>query len=173
MSKPIFELSTAQKRSDIYQTPLYAVVPLFKYIPVDWVIWEPACGNGNIVSAFKQNGYKVFGTDIIMGDDFLTDNSPRLWDCIITNPPFSLKTGFIERACKYNKPFAFLMNLNSLETSRRQTVYKKYGLQLILLDKRVNFEIEGQETSASWFATAWFTFGLNLDNDIIYERIEK
>lgn len=32
--------------SDIFQTPSWPVKFLLNYIPKDWIIWEPACGEG-------------------------------------------------------------------------------------------------------------------------------
>lgn len=35
------------------------------------MIWEPACGENHMVDVIRENGYKVIGTDILTGDDFL------------------------------------------------------------------------------------------------------
>jgi hypothetical protein len=58
---------------DNFQTPGSAIECLLPYLPKEWLIWEPACGKGNLVRAFEEQGYKVYGSDIAEphGKDFL------------------------------------------------------------------------------------------------------
>ena len=167
-------------KNDNYQTPWYAIKPLEKYIPRDWILWDCACGDGNIVEFFNNNSYSAIGTDILISNehDFLVDwhfvtDSADECDCIITNPPFSLKTEFLERAKCFGKPFAFLMNVTSLETQRRQKVFQDEGMQLLLPNKRISYIVDGVQTTSSWFYSAWFLFGFNLEHDINYVEINK
>ena len=163
-------------KNDHYQTPWYAIKPLEKYIPRDWRIWDCACGECQIVKYFVNNTENdCFGSDIlgILGVDFLTTNIEYKFDCIVTNPPFSLKTEFLERAIAFNKPFAFLMNITSIETQRRQKVFQDAGMQLLLPNKRISYIVDGVQTTSSWFYSAWFLFGFNLEHDINYVEINK
>jgi len=91
------------------------------------------------------------------------------FDCIVTNPPFSIKGMFIERCYQLGKPFALLMPLTALEGEKRQQFWRK-GLQLIIPNKRYNFEGPSGKGKGSWFATAWFTWGLNLPKDLNFIR---
>jgi hypothetical protein len=152
-----------------YQTPIAAVKLLIPFLNREWTIWECAQGKGNIVKYLKENGFKVIGTDILTGFDFLKQKPTFNFDCIITNPPYSLKEEFLERAYSFNKPFAFLMPITALEGETRQDLYKKYGLQLIIPNKRINFETPSGKGSGSWFASAWFTYKFNLPKDIMFE----
>lgn len=153
--------------SDDFQTPIEALNPLLKYISKDWIIWESACGKGYLVNELTKRGYKVKASDIISGGDFFV-YEPEKWDCLITNPPFSKKNEWIERCYELKKPFALLLPFSALETKRRQKQWSK-GLQLIILNERLNFETPNMRKSHSWFATAWFTYKLNLPNDIIFD----
>ena len=92
-------------------------------------------------------------------------------DIVITNPPFSLKQKFLERAYRLGKPFAFLLPLTTFETKKRQVLFKKYGLEVIFFDKRINFKTPSGKGSGSWFATAWFTNGLNIGSQINFESL--
>lgn len=151
-----------------FQTPKEAINPLLPYLNKDWIIWECASGNGNLVKSFTEKGFSVIESDILTGKNFLT-YEPLRFDCIITNPPFSIKQKFLERAYELDKPFAFLLPLTTLETAKRQELFKKYGLQIILFDKRINFETpDGMNNNSSWFATAWFTNKLNLPKELNY-----
>ena len=156
---------------DNYQTPPEALIPLFPYLKKKWKIWECAWGEGNLFNELKRKGFEVIGTDINSGKDFL--NSNCRCDCVITNPPYSLKDDFIEKCYEIGKPFALLLPLTALEGKRRQAQYKKHGVQLILFDKRINFKTPNRKGSGSWFATAWFTHGLNLPKELNFVELKQ
>lgn len=156
---------------DDYQTPSIALRPLLPYLKKNWIIWECAEGKGNLTRELIEREFKVIGTDILKGQDFLT-YEPDKYDCIITNPPYSLKERFLERCYNLGKPFALLMPLTALESEKRQRGYRKHGIQLIIPNKRINFETPSGEGSSSWFLTAWFTWGLNLPKDLMFVRLD-
>lgn len=164
-----------QNHSDMLETPEYAMIPLLEYIDKSKVIWEPACGSGHLVNAFVKHGYVTWGTDIEPGfrfhvADFLSEEIEWDWDVIVTNPPYSLKNEFLKRCYDFGKPFALLLTVTSLESHYRQELFKKNGLGLLLLDKRVNFI--GSKNSV-WFSTAWFCHGLGFDGEIKYATINR
>ena len=154
---------------DDFQTPEVAVRLLIPFLKKEWIIWEPAIGKGNIVNVLKKGGFEVKGTDILTGFDFLKQIPDFEFDCIITNPPYSLKDEFLERAYWYDKPFAMLLPITALEGQKRQELYKKHGIQLIIPNKRINFETPSGKGSGSWFASAWFTYKFDLPKDIMFE----
>jgi hypothetical protein len=157
---------------DDFQTPACAINPLLKYIPAGSTIWECACGKGNLVRGFENLGYKVIGSDALTGQSFFL-YQPDNYDVIVTNPPFSLKQEFLEHAYLLGKPFAFLLPLTTFETKKRQDLFKKHGVEVILFDRRVNFETPSGRGKGSWFATAWFTHGLNIGSTLSYEILSK
>lgn len=159
----------AQGHSNDFQTPSEALEPLYPYLKKEWVIWEPATGKRNLELALCEHNFETIGTDIIMGKDFLTTDPPP-FDCIITNPPFSLKQQFLECCYELGKPFALLLPITTFETKKRQELFKKYGVEVIFFDKRINFETPNKvEKSSAWFATAWFTNGLNIGRQLSFE----
>lgn len=154
---------------DDFQTPPEALKPLLPYLKKDWTIWECACGSGNLVRGLEEQGHKVIGTDIINGVNFLTAIPDDRFDCIITNPPFKYKQHFLERCYELKKPFALLLPLTTFETKKRQDLFRKYGIEVIFFDKRINFETPNKvKNSSSWFATAWFTYGLNIGKELTF-----
>ena len=161
-----------QGNSNDFQTPPEAILPLLPYLNKNWSIWECAYGKGNLIEAFIDKGFEVIGTDILGNYDFLI-NKPEFFDCIITNPPFSLKQEFLERCYNLGKPFALLLPLTTFETAKRQELFKKYGLEVIFFDKRINFETPSGKGSGSWFATAWFTWGLNIGKELNFVELYK
>ena len=160
---------------DDFQTPKEAIKILLPYIRGDWTtIWECASGKGNLTMAFLKEGFNVVPSDILTGEDFLTWKPDKfeLVDMIVTNPPYSLKEKFLERCYEIGKPFALLMPLTALESEKRQKLYRKYGgIQLIIPNRRYNFETPSGKGSGSWFATAWFCGNMNLPRDIIFVNI--
>ena len=152
---------------DDFYTPNNAIECLLPYINKGWRIWECASGTGNIVNFFREREYQIFGSDIKMGDDFLTCVPKENFDCIITNPPFSLKDKWLEKCYSYKRPFALLLPLTALEGMTRQEMYKKYGIQVILFNRRVNYRQNG----SCWFASAWFCWGLNLPKDLNFVEL--
>jgi len=158
--------------SDDFQTPPEALSPLLPYLNKKWIIWECADGHGNLTKAFGKLGYKVIGTDILTGENFLTW-TPDRYDVIVTNPPYSQKQEFLERAYQLGKPFAFLLPLTTLETPKRQSLFDDHGIEIILFDKRIHFETPNKNESKSWFQTAWFTNGLNIGKQLSFVKLNK
>lgn len=162
----------AQGRPDDFQTPSEALDPLLPYLKKDLVIWEPACGKENLSNRLKELGYEVVATDILDGHNFLTWK-PERFDVVVTNPPYSIKGEFLARCYQLGKPFALLLPLTILETKKRQLLFRKYGVELILFDKRINFATPSGEGSGSWFATMWVTNGLGLGKELNFVGFQE
>lgn len=143
---------------------------LLPYLKREWVIWECAWGKGNLFNFLSSEGFNVIGSD----KDFDFLNSYRECDCIVTNPPYSIKDKFLKRCYELKKRFAILMPLTALEGKRRGALYRKYGIQLIIPNKRINFETPSGKGSGAWFQTAWFCYRLNLPKDLMFvDLVEK
>ena len=177
LTDPIVKVKAYKRKSglrgpggaDDMQTPGYAIDYLLPFIRKGSTIWDPACGKGNLVRAFRAAGFETEGTDILGGYDFLTDTFPWIDNpMIVTNPPYSIKDEWIETCYGHGCSFALLMPLTALEGQRRQACYREHGLQLMVLPKRINFETPSGKDGGSWFPTAWFTYGLNLPCDLYF-----
>ena len=168
MKKPMIEYMKRDK-CDEFRTPEYAIKPLLKYIPRNWVVWEPTGINSPITQFFRKHGYEVVETHIKTGFDFLRDSPDFRFDVIVTNPPYSKKTEFLKRAYRLGKPFAMLLPLTALEGVERGKLYRKYGVQLIVFDRRVEF-IEGKR--GVWFPVAWFCWKL-LPRDLVFYELKR
>jgi hypothetical protein len=142
-----------------FQTPPEAMLPLLPYLHRDWTIWECACGKRNLAQALRQAGFKVIDTDIKEGKDFLTWQLSE-FHCIVTNPPYSLKYEFLDRAYALGKPFALLLPLTSLESPSRQNLFVSNGLQVMVLDKRIQFETPARRPLIRGFLWAGSDWGL-------------
>ena len=160
-----------QGHSDEFQTPSYAVDPLIPYLPAGARIWEPAASTGLMARALEQRGFIVYATR----NDFLSCEPPVFFgaEVIVTNPPYTIKNEFLEHAYSLGLPFAFLMPYTTLETERRQALFRRYGVELIFFNRRVNFITPSGKGSGSWFPTLWLTWGLNIGKALTFERMER
>lgn len=126
-----------RRKNDFYPTPPECTIALLKFLEERFLIrkrdtiWEPACGALDMVKVMEQRGYKVLGTDIDLGTDYLTCAS---FDCewIITNPPFSLAKEFIERSLQHNKPFAMLLKSQFWHSAKRYDLFTKHKPTFVL-----------------------------------------
>jgi hypothetical protein len=155
---------------DNFQTPVEALTPLWPYLRPEWMIWEPACGKGNLTRAFWEEGRPCVGTDITHGKDFLSDPHPPQFDCIVTNPPYSIKDQFLARCYEFGKPFALLMPITALGCKRRQALYRRYGIEVIFMPGRIDFEtpLGRGGKGGNWFDVAWFTWKLELPTPMLF-----
>lgn len=160
---------------DNCQTPHYAIDPLLPYLESTWRIWESAAGEGNIVSKLSQSGFDVVGTDILTGQDYFS-YEPVAWDCQVTNPPYNqyVKYRWLERAYALGKPFALLLNVDTLGPEQAQIPFEKYGIEIILLNKRVNFKMPNKGYAGdAQFSSAWFTWGLGIGETLTFGKITR
>jgi len=157
---------------DACQTPPRALAPLLPFIPRRWTIWEPASGEGLLVGALRAAGLKVIESDLITGQDFFEYQPDQAWDCLITNPPYSLKYHWLARCYDLGKPFALLLPLETLGAKTGQKMFYKHGISIILIHGRINFKMPrvGFEGSNAQFPVAWFVSGIDTGDRLVFEE---
>lgn len=166
MKQALINYSKTPTNDDFY-TPDEAILPILKYLDKNKIYWECTdFGKSNITKLLKENGFKVIGTSK-EELNFLTDKPSFDFDIIITNPPYSLKDEFLEKCYSYNKPFLLLLPITALEGKKRNKLYKEYGIELIILDKRVNFM---NSKNNVYFNTSWFCHKI-CKNQINFEKV--
>lgn len=140
--------SANRKPSDFYPTPPECTQALLDFLGLhkEYVIWEPACGEGHISEVLKFNGYQVISTDLHdrgYGDgieDFLTSEGKEC-DMIITNPPFSHAEEFIRKCLSLGKPFALLLKSQYWHSAKRRDLFFEHKPAWVLpLTWRPDFE---------------------------------
>ena len=170
--KTLTDYSKRGAYDELY-TPLEAINSLIPFIPKSFhTIWEctanGSTAQGNIAGILSVNGFDVVTSHIETGASFF-DYEPRRYDAIITNPPYSIKNAFLERAYNLGKPFAFLLPLTALEGKFRGVLFGQHGVQVIIPNKRFNFKPE--KGSSAWFQTSWFTWGFDLPSDLVFVNV--
>lgn len=135
--------------NDFYATDPKAVYKLLlKYSINGTDILEPCIGNGNIVNSIKQfyrnNHFNITGIDIVdrgypntIVHDYLTWETNKKFDCIITNPPYSLAKEFVEKSMTLlndgydndgysNGQLIMFLKIQFLESEKRKALFEKY-----------------------------------------------
>ena len=124
------KLMYSKGSNDECYTPDYGVEPILEYIPKDAVVW---CPFDDETSEFVKQislSNKVIMSHIKEGEDFFT-YEPEHWDVIVSNPPFTNKRKYFERALSFNKPFALIMTNTWLNDSAPKQLFKERDLQLL------------------------------------------
>lgn len=153
--------ATGRRQSDFYPTPPEATIALLQFLdlPGETVVWEPACGEGDMVRAIWGFGLHCYGTDINEGQDFLTYRNEEAFDWIITNPPFSLAEAFIRCAAKIGKPFAMLLKSQYWHAAKRAQLFHEIPPSYVLpLTWRLDFlfkERNGKKGASPLMDVMW------------------
>ena len=162
---------SAGKNDNCY-TPAYAVQPILEYIPKHATVW---CPFDNLDSEYvrlisQQN--TVVSSHLDTGQDFF-DYEPEHWDVMVSNPPFTNKRAFFQRALDLGKPFALLMANTWLNDRAPMQLFEERGLQLLLLDRRTEFlQPDAVVSGKITFSSSYFCCDF-LPRDIVIKRINK
>jgi len=148
---------------DRCQTPRYGLEPLIPYLNPNWVVWEPACGEGLLSKALSEQVTEVISTDILSGIDFLhTPFASEVITAIVTNPPFTRKKEFMTRCYTLKRPFALLMPTETVSLLWFQELVSAHTPEpgIIWFNPRIQFKMPKMDWygRGSQFATAWFTW---------------
>jgi hypothetical protein len=127
--------------ADLYQTPAWLIDALGEHVSLNGLaVWEPACGQGQMVRALEAAGAMVHATDLIdhgfpnMAEvsDFTGDQTPRhFFNAIISNPPYGPqgRTGaaFIKRGLDLLPPGGLLALLLPVDFDSAKTRAPLFG----------------------------------------------
>jgi hypothetical protein len=164
------ELMYSSGNNDECYTPAYGVFPILKYIPEGAIVWCPFdTEESEFVKQISQQNNVVY-SHIVYGRDFF-QYEPDSWDIIISNPPFTGKRKFFERALSFNKPFAFIMTNTWLNDSAPKQLFKDKDLQLLMFDRRMKFiSPDGRDNSKITFSSSYYCWNF-LPKQIIMEEL--
>lgn len=165
--------SFAVRGDDFYATPPVAVEALLRVEKLPLRLWEPACGDGAIVSVLRNHGHKVVATDLIergcpdsdSGVDFLRSTvAPSVIDAVITNPPFKIAEKFVRKGLEFSPRVYMLLRLAFLEGLRWQErgLSQHFSRMHVFAPRipfmhRHDFEV-GRRITSSAIPFAWFVW---------------
>jgi hypothetical protein len=170
-----------RKKSDFYETPYSITKHLLAVENFDSnaTICEPARGNGAITKVLKTYFNLEQITEYDIEKDFL--NETKLYDYIITNPPFSIANEFIIKAKAVAKlKFAFLLPLSYLHgKARYDSIFtdKTYGLKTVYVFTRYPMlgELlrEDGKYNTGMMVYAWYVFENNYSGKPFIDWIDN
>lgn len=167
---------------DFYETPGWCTQAILRKFNIEIVLAESILDAGSGTGAIAREVYKLnpevsaiennldrhlqaqdsctykYNKPLYLHQDFLEHK--RIYDIIISNPPYGQAQEFAEHAIKHSKLVIFLLRLNWLASKRRKSFHQKYPADLYVLSKRPSFTNKG--TDATEYA--WFCFGEGLGN---------
>ncbi len=158
--------------NDECYTPAYAVKPILKYIPEGSTVWCPFdTDKSEFVKQISQK-HNVIYSHISYKEDFFEWQPMIEWDMIISNPPFTNKRKYFERALSFNKPFALIMTNTWLNDSAPMRLFKDKDLQLLMFDKRMKFNSpDGRPNNKITFSSSYYCYNM-LPKQIIMEELD-
>lgn len=167
----------ANSGNDEFYTPEYAIRPLIPYLKDRNYkkIWCPFDSNkSNFVKILLENGFDVVFSHIETGEDFFETNMDC--DCIVSNPPYSIKAKVFDRLFSLKKPFAMLVGVVGLfESQQRFEMFKNNTFEIMYFNKRVAYFKSYSEQKPSLnppFSSVYVT-SMVLPHQICFERISK
>ena len=166
----------ANSHNDEFYTPRYAIAPILKYIPPHSTVWCPFdTEDSNFVKMLREEGHDVVATHIQNGQDFFTMTPPDC-DCIISNPPYSMKNEVFSRLFQLGKPFAMLVGVVGLfESNTRFSMFASNPFEIMYMNKRIAYFKDYAEQKPSLnppFSSVYLCSGL-LPKQIVFETIDK
>lgn len=152
---------------DWYVEPAWLVDALAEVEPLSGVIWDPACGGGNIPKTLSARGLNAYGSDIadrgygVKYNDFFEWRGPN--DCsFVSNPPYGVLQQFIEHALKITTgKVCILARLAFLEGQARKPFFQSTPLARVWVSsRRASMPPGGTDIKASGgtIAYAWFVW---------------
>ena len=162
------ELTYSVGGNDECYTPDYGVTPILKYIPVGATVWCPFdTEESEFVKQISEQN-KVVRSHIWDGQDFF-EYEPDDWDVMVSNPPFTNKRKYFERALSFNKPFALIMTNTWLNDSAPKQLFKEKDLQLLMFERRMKFNSpDGRPNDKITFSSSYYCWNF-LPKQIIME----
>ena len=173
-----------RETNDYYATEPKAVKLLIEVERFSPMIWECACGEGHLSKELEKAGYHVYSTDLIDRGyggviDFLVCPSPPLsgFD-IITNPPYSKASEFVDHAMEIiddEHKVAMFLKIQFLEGKARRKLFEKWPPKTIYVSSgRLRCAMNGdfeKYAKSNAICYAWFVWQKGYNGDTVIKWI--
>jgi hypothetical protein len=167
--------------NDEFYTPLYAVEPIIKYLRPGATVWCPFDTEESLfVKELRRAGHEVLATSLLNGpeQDFflLADVELPDCDCIISNPPYSLKGEILRKLFEIGRPFAMLVGVVGLfESQKRFEMFRENDFEIMYFNKRIAYFKDYADEKPSLnppFSSVYVCHNL-LPKQIVFEEVIK
>lgn len=126
--------------NDEYLTPPEAVRIVLPYVQGKriWCPFDDA--DSAFVQVFEKAGLTVRHSTLSDGQDFFSYVPDEPFDCIVSNPPYSIRNQIFVRLFELQKPFMMLVNGSGIFDNRtRFDMFRKCGVELLVYKGRTAF----------------------------------
>ena len=164
-------LMFSEGKNDECYTPDYGVEPILEFIPENKIVWCPFdTKESQFVKQISKINPVVY-SHIEDGKDFFK-YEPDKWDIMISNPPFTNKRKYFERALSFNKPFALIMTNTWLNDSAPIDLFHDKDLQLLMFDMTMQFiSPDNRDNSKITFSSSYYCWNF-LPKQLIMKKIK-
>jgi hypothetical protein len=139
--------------NDFYNTPSYTLQSLLDVLDVQKAksFLEPCRGGGVIYNAMPIQDRDY--AEILEGKDYLKAEFNKKYDLVVTNPPYSLASEFLQKSLGESGSVWYLLRLNFLESKKRAEWWQNnLPTHLLVLSARPSFTGNGTDATAyAWF----------------------
>ena len=184
-----------REQNDFYATDPKSVKQLLSVYGLNGNrVLEPCVGNGSIANAIKEfygDKVEVTGIDIVdrgypntIVKDFLTVDPKEKFDCIVTNPPYSLAEEFIRHGMDFlgvGGQMCMFLKVQFLEGVGRKKLFDEFPPKYVyVFRKRANTLKNGEtvnpDTGKPWSTVicfAWFIWEKGSKTEPIIRWIDE
>ena len=168
----------ANSGNDEFYTPKYAVKPIIKYLKSKRfnTIWCPFDTNESwFVKLLKEEGFNVINSHIKTNQNFFEMTIPKC-DCIVSNPPYSIKGEVLSYLFKIKLPFAMLVGVVGLfESEIRFSMFESNEFEVLYFNKRVSYfkSYSDQKPLLNPPFSSIYLCSKVLPKQVCFERINK
>ena len=187
MASPKSKISGYERdEHDWYLDPEFCTEFLMDKVYFEGPIYDPACGQGNILNVFDSRGYVTTGCDIVDRGwpkmyptaDFLRDDRIHmgLIRNIVCNPPYKLAERFIRRSLAVaHGQIAILTRLDFLGSQKRYDLFQGTNPRpflVLVLSRRPSMppgwkdEVKGEGGQQDYCWVCWDATGFNMNTQI-------
>ncbi len=163
--------------NDEFFTPLYAILPILKYLNPNSKVWCPFDTEESLfVKTLREVGHVVIATHIENGQDFFRIAPPNGCNYIISNPPYSCKTEVIQRCFNLKIPFAMLVGVVGLfESQKRFEMFRDNEFEIMYMNRRIAYfkDYKEQKPSLNPPFSSVYLCSKMLPKPIVFEEISK
>ena len=136
----------------------------------DVFVWRKHASLQTFMNKMFEKQNEVTYSHIDTGRDFF-EYEPFEWDVMVSNPPFTNKRKYFERALSFNKPFALIMTNTWLNDSAPKQLFMDKDLQLLMFDKRMKFiSPDGRNNDKITFSSSYYCWNM-LPKQIVMETL--
>ena len=126
--------------NDEYLTPPEAVRIVLPYVQGKriWCPFDEA--SSAFVQVLEAAGFTVLHSTLSEGQDFFQYVPDEPFDCIVSNPPYSIRNQVFVRLFELQKPFMMLVNGSGIFDNRaRFDLFREHGVELLVYKGRTTF----------------------------------